>query len=49
MVYTGYCQNLEEDSLWEYLDNYLQTGNFPRKTEWKRVVAESLNKVENEE
>ena len=39
---------LKKYSLWEYLDNYLQTGNFPSKSEWKRVVVESLKKVENE-
>ena len=26
------------------LDNYLQTGNFPSKSEWKRVVVDSLKK-----
>ena len=40
---------LKKYSLWEYLDYYLQTGNFPIKSEWKRVVVESLKKVENEE
>ena len=30
------------------MDNYLQTGNFPCKSEWKRVVVGSLKKVENE-
>ena len=40
---------LKKYSLLEYLDYYLQTGNFPSKSEWKRVVVESLKKVENEE
>ena len=35
---------LRKYSLWEYLDNYLQTGNFPSKSEWKRVVVDSLKK-----
>ena len=39
---------LRKYSLWEYLDNYLQTGNFPSKSEWKKVVVDSLKKVENE-
>ena len=30
------------------MDNYLQTGNFPSKSEWKRVVVDSLKIVENE-
>ena len=34
--------------MWEYLDNSLQTGNFPSKSEWKRVVVDNLKKVENE-
>ena len=32
--------------LWEYLDNYLQTGNFPSKSEWKREVVDSFKSRE---
>jgi len=40
---------LKKYSLWGYLDSYLQTGNFPSKFEWKGIVVQSINKVENEE
>ena len=37
---------LKKYSLWGYLDKYLQTGNFPGKSEWKRVVVQSLKNEE---
>ena len=30
------------------MDNFLQTGDFPSKSEWKKLVMESIKHVENE-
>ena len=39
---------LRKYSLWEYMDNFLQSGDFPSKSEWKKLVMESIKHVENE-
>ncbi len=39
---------LRKYSLWEYIDNFLQSGDFPSKSEWKKLVMESIKHVENE-
>jgi hypothetical protein len=33
---------LQKYCLWEYMDNFLQSGNFPSKSEWKKTVIENL-------
>ena len=42
---TGFIPDIVR-MLWEYLDNYLQTGNFPSKSEWKREVVDSFKSRE---
>ncbi|CAB4017039.1 Hypothetical predicted protein [Paramuricea clavata] len=39
---------LQKYCLWEYMDNFLQSGNFPNKSEWKKTVIENINHTEIE-
>jgi hypothetical protein len=39
---------LQKYCLWEYMDNFLQSGNFPFKSEWKKTVIENINHTEIE-
>ena len=39
---------LRKYSLWEYMDNFLQSGDSPSESEWKKLVMESIKHVENE-